>query len=116
MGQLRRIAGLANLEVGCRPLHLEVQIPVVQEHPRRTLALQALTVVGLNSFPSRRARPCGVKRKSSGISDVFGAYAGPDGGNEVGFSLVPRARSIVGPETLRAPRIVARGREALEHD
>src|SRR5262245_27340820 len=29
-------------------------------------------------------------------------------GNEVGLLLVPRARSVVGPGALRAPRIVAR--------
>jgi hypothetical protein len=58
------------------------------------------------------ARPRGKKRQSSGIMSGFGAYADLGGGNGVGLSLVPRARSVVGPETLRAPRIVATGREA----
>jgi hypothetical protein len=40
---------------------------------------------------------------------------GPGVGNEVGFALVPRARSVVGPGALRAPRIVAMGPKAQEH-
>ena len=75
-----------------------------------------LTTRNISSFPSRAARPRGKKRQSSGILMTFGAYADPGGGNEVGLSLVPRARSVVGPETLRAPCIVATGREAPEHD
>lgn len=35
--------------------------------------------------------------------------------DEVGFSLVQRARSVVGPAVLRAPRNVARGGDALKH-
>ena len=37
-------------------------------------------------------------------------------GNEVGIALVPRARSVVGPGTLRAPRNVSKGRKTPEHD
>jgi len=56
-----------------------------------------------------------MKRASGGIWAAV-AYAQPGGGNEVGLCLVPRARSVVGPETLRAPRIVATGRQAPQHD
>ncbi len=70
----------------------------------------------LPSFPSLFARPRGMKRKSSGQVDKFAAYADGGAGNEVGFCLVPRARSLVGPEALRAPRIVATSACAPEHD
>jgi hypothetical protein len=70
----------------------------------------------LSSFPSVAAdRPRGMKHAG------FGAY-GHEGtmragvGIEVGFGLVLRARSVVGPGALRAPRIVALGREIQEHD
>ncbi len=61
-------------------------------------------------------RPRGKKRPRDGNFWAIEAYADPGGGNEVGISLVPRARSVVGPETLRAPRIVATDRKVPEHD
>src|SRR2546429_9054941 len=70
----------------------------------------------LSSLPSCCARPRGKKRRRGGLGNDLGAYAALDSGNEVGFPLVPRARSVVGPETLRAPRIVATGCKAPEHD
>jgi hypothetical protein len=63
----------------------------------------------LSSFPSHVMRPRGKKRPEGGTVVNFGAYADSGGGNEVGLDLVLRARSVVGPETLRAPRIVATG-------
>src|SRR6185437_16176041 len=70
----------------------------------------------LSSFPSHVMRPRGKKRPRGGTVVNFGAYADSGGGNEVGLDLVLRARSVVGPETLRAPRMVATGRKAPEHD
>jgi hypothetical protein len=67
----------------------------------------------LSSFPSRFAEPQGQKRIGSGVFSSA-PYAGA-GGNEVGFFLVLSARSVVGPEALRAPRIVAAGCKAPEH-
>ena len=46
----------------------------------------------------------------------FAAYLEAGVGNEVGFALVLQARSLVAPGTLRAPRIVAAGVHAPEHD
>jgi len=49
--------------------------------------------------------------KGNGLDLGYGGV-----GNEVGLFLVLRARLLVGPETLRAPRIVATGSDAPEHD
>lgn len=68
----------------------------------------------LSSSRSGGAGPRGMKRMS-GISRAFAARGVLGVGNEVGFPLVLRARSVVGPGTLPAPRIVATGACAPEH-